>query len=67
MEKTYVVKQEVGISWESGKERSGGQMQSGFPSLRRFSVYKLLLCECEGKLYISSLTPNPPVTMSASM
>lgn len=27
VEKTYAVKQEVGIPWESGKERSGGQMQ----------------------------------------
>lgn len=42
MEKTYVVKREVGIGvgipWESGKERSGGQMQTVFPSLRSFSV-----------------------------
>lgn len=38
MEKTYVVKREVGVLWDSGMERSGGQMQSGFPSLGRFSV-----------------------------
>ncbi len=38
VEENYVVKQEVRISWESGRERSGGQMQSSFPSLRRFSV-----------------------------
>ena len=38
VEMTYVVKREVGIPWESGKERSGGQMQSVFPSLRRFSM-----------------------------
>lgn len=33
MEMTYVVEREVGIPWENGTERSGGQMQSVFPSL----------------------------------
>lgn len=38
MEKTNVVKREVRIRSESGKERSGGQMQIVFPSPRRFSL-----------------------------
>lgn len=37
-DRACVVKQEVGISWESSEERSGDQMQRVFPSLRRYSV-----------------------------
>ncbi len=62
VEENYVVKQEVRISWESGRERSGGQMQSSFPSLRRFSVQlvewqKLWKCE---KDYTFLFLPSIP-------